>query len=73
MLPSLHSFAPGAGISDDIKPTANITELHIAGQYVFWVLAVEHGEHRRVSVEACNWRTGTVISVRTYPPVLSME
>ena len=69
MVPSLHSFASAAGIHDDIQPVAKIEELHIAGGFVFWVLAVEHGEHCRAFVEVCNWRLGKVISVRTHPLV----
>ncbi|KAM5541124.1 hypothetical protein V8D89_005053 [Ganoderma adspersum] len=62
MLPSLHLFAPAAGINDDIMPLANIVELQVAGRYIIWELTVAHGELRSVFVEVCDWRTGKVTS-----------
>ena len=70
--PSLHFFASAGGMHEDIQPIVKIPKLHVAGQYVFWVLFVEHGEHLRVFVEVCNWRMGKVISVRNHP-LVSME
>ncbi|PIL34943.1 hypothetical protein GSI_02730 [Ganoderma sinense ZZ0214-1] len=61
--PALQFVAPALpGIDDDVPPTVKIVELHIAGPYVIWEVAVIRGEFRSVFVEACNWRTGDVIS-----------
>ena len=58
--------ASGTGTDDAgaIQPMVKIVELHIAGPYVIWELAVTRGELRSVLVEVCDWRAGEVIAVR---------
>ena len=53
-----------------------IVELHIAGRYVIWELAVTRGELRSVLIEVCDWRAGEVIAVRLpleSPPLLRLS
>ena len=68
--PSMHIFSrltTSRTATDDarvIQPIVKIVELHIAGRYVIWELAVTRGEFRSVLVEVCDWRAGEVIAVR---------
>ena len=69
--PAVHFVVgPGApgGMQDDLlQPDVDVEWLHIAGKYVMWELCVRHGDFRRMYVEVCEWKTGEVISVRTFP------
>ena len=54
-------------LEDLLQPDVDVEGLHIASKYVIWELSVIPSDFRRMYVEVCKWRTGEMISVRTFP------
>ena len=51
MLSAVHIFDGRAVMQNDVLSRVTIFDLHIAGEYVIWVLVVTRGKLQNVSVE----------------------